>query len=141
LSNAHTDCSRGLIWEELVNDPFLHFLIQIFLCLYGDNCTPQWHFGNGPDHPPTSLHWSGDNLRQGETAANAFFNILVARLNRRIIDGKGVLLGLADDVNIACPPEVLGEIATKLPALAMSECGLKTQATKNRVYVQPSARA
>ncbi len=70
--------------------------------------------------------------------------ILITRYNRVIIIGwlptQGHI-GLADDVNIACPPEVLGEIATKLRALAMSECGLKTQATKNRVYVQPSARA
>jgi hypothetical protein len=57
----------------------------------------------------------------------------------KILDGRGVLFGLAGDVNIACPPKVLGEIAVKLPELAMSECGLTTHATKNRVYVQPSA--
>jgi hypothetical protein len=28
----------------------------------------------------------------------------------KILDGKGVLFELADEVNIACPPEVLGEI-------------------------------
>jgi hypothetical protein len=27
LRNAHTDCSRGLIWQELENDPYFHFLI------------------------------------------------------------------------------------------------------------------
>jgi hypothetical protein len=82
-------------------------------------------------------------MRQGETAANVFFNILAAMLYRafmKILDGRGVLFGLADDVNIACPPKVLGEIVVKLPELAMSECGLTTQATKNRVYVKPSAR-
>jgi len=112
--------------------------------MYGENRTPQWHFGNGPDHQPTSINWSGDDLRQGETAANVFFNNLAARLYRafmKILDGRGVLFGLKDDVNIACPPEVLGEIVVKLPELAMSECGLTTQATKNRVYVQPSTRA
>ena len=45
LKNAHKHCSRGLIWEELMNDVYFHFLIQIFLCMYGDTCTPQWYFG------------------------------------------------------------------------------------------------
>ena len=110
--------------------------------MYGDNCTPQWHFNNGPDQPPTSIHWSGDGLRQGETAANVFFNILAAMLYRafmKILDGRGVLFGLADDVNIVWPPEVLGDIVVRLPTLAMSEAGLTTQATKNMIYVQPSA--
>ena len=40
-----------------------------------------------------------------------------------------------------CPPAVLAEIVGKLPTLAMSEARLTTQASKNRVYVQPSARA
>ena len=41
LRNAHTDCSRGLIWQELEADTFFHFLVHIFICMYGDNCTPQ----------------------------------------------------------------------------------------------------
>ena len=40
LANAHTDCSRGLIWEKLENDTYFHFLIQTFICMYGENCTP-----------------------------------------------------------------------------------------------------
>jgi hypothetical protein len=48
--------------------------------MYGKNRTPQWHFGIGPDQPPTSIHRSGDGLRQWETAASVFFNILPARL-------------------------------------------------------------
>jgi hypothetical protein len=40
LANAHTDCSRGLIWAELENDTYFPFLVQIFICLYGENCTP-----------------------------------------------------------------------------------------------------
>ena len=44
------------------------------------------------------------------------------------LDGRGVLFGLADDVNIACPLEVLGDIVIQLPALAMSEVKLTTQA-------------
>jgi len=27
LKNAHTDCSRGLVWEELMNDVYFHLLI------------------------------------------------------------------------------------------------------------------
>ena len=41
LKNAQTDCSRGLIWQELLNDAYFHFLIQIFLMMYGEHCTPQ----------------------------------------------------------------------------------------------------
>ena len=144
LRNAHTDCSRGLIWQELERDPAFHYLIQIFIHMYGIHCAPQWHYGNGPDQPPTSCHGSGDGLRQGESAANAFFAILSARLYRaftKVMDGKGILLGLADDCNILGPPEVVAKVVGKLPELAMSEAGLQTQAMKNRIYVQPSARA
>ncbi len=40
LRNAHTNCFRGLIWHELEADTYFHFLIHIFICMYGDNCTP-----------------------------------------------------------------------------------------------------
>ena len=40
LKNAHTDCSRVLIWQELLNDNYFHVLMQIFLCVYCDTCTP-----------------------------------------------------------------------------------------------------
>ncbi len=86
----------------------------------------------------TSIHWSGDGLRQGETTANVFFNILSARLYRafmKILNGRGVLLAIADDVKICAPPSVLAEIVGRLPALAMYKAGLTTQASKNRVYV------
>jgi hypothetical protein len=56
LRNAQTDCSRGVIWQELENDQYFHLLIQIFICMYGENRTPQRHFGNGPDQPPTSIY-------------------------------------------------------------------------------------
>jgi len=42
----------------------------------------------------------------------------------KILDGRGLLFELANDVNIACPPEVLGAIEVKIPEFAMSECGL-----------------
>jgi len=113
LGSPHTDCSRGLIWEMLMNDTYFHFLIHIFLCMYGDTCNPHWHYGSGPDQPPTSIHWSGDGLCQGETAANVFFNILTARLYMafmKILSGRGILLAIADDVKICAPPSVLAEI-------------------------------
>ena len=59
----------------------------------------------------------------------------------KILNGPGILLAIADDVKICVPPFVLAEIVGKLPALAMFEAGLTTQASKNRVYDQPSARA
>jgi hypothetical protein len=86
---------------------------------------------------------SGDGLRQGETAPNVFFNIVAAGLYMafmKVLDGHGVLLSVSDDSKIAAPPEVLAEIVGVLPALAMSEAGLSTEARKNIVYVQPFAR-
>jgi hypothetical protein len=103
--------------------------------MYGDTCTPQWHYGNGLDQPPTSIHWSGDGLRQGETVANVFFDILPARLYRafmKIFNVHGILLAIADDVKIHWPPAVLADIVGKLPALAKCEAGFTTQATLPR---------
>ncbi len=85
-----------------------------------------------------------DGLRQGETAANVFFNIMSARLYKafmKILNGRGILLAIADDVKICAPPFVLAEIVGKLPALAMSEAGLATHAPKNTIYVKLYARA
>ena len=58
----------------------------------------------------------------------------------KILDGRGVLLAIAIDVKICASSSDLAKIVAKLPALAMSEVGLTTQAIKNRVFVQPSAR-
>ena len=140
FANVHTYNSRGEIWEELEIYTFFHFLIQLFICLYGDNCTPQANFSNGPHKLPTDMHMLGDGLRQGETAANVFFNILAARLYKafmKIIDECGTLFPLAEDGNIAETPAVLAEIVAKLPAKLP---GLTTQASKYRFYVQLSAR-
>jgi len=41
FSNAHYDCSRRNIWDDLERDSYFHFLIHIFLNLYGETCTPQ----------------------------------------------------------------------------------------------------
>jgi hypothetical protein len=73
-----------------------------------------------------------------------FFNILAARLYgafMKIIDYRGLLFALSDDVNMVAPSKVLADIVARLPSLAISEAGLKTHASKNRVYDKPSARA
>ena len=83
FANAHYDYNRGAISEELKKNSYFHFLIQIFVCIYGDIYTPRRRFGNGPDQPQTSIRWSSDGLRQGETTSNVFFNILAgAHLER-----------------------------------------------------------
>ena len=58
-----------------------------------------------------------------------------------ILNGRGILLGLADDCNILGPHEVVNEVVQQLHALAMSEAGLTTHATKNMIYVWLCARA
>ena len=53
-----------------------------------------------------------------------FFNILVAKISMAfsvILDGRGNLLGLADDCKILSPPDVISEVVHQLPALAISE--------------------
>jgi hypothetical protein len=72
-----------------------------------------------------------------------YFNILVARVYRRllaVLDGRGVLFAIADDVKTAAPPAVTGEIVAVFADIAWIEAGLKTQPQKNRIYVQHSAR-
>ncbi len=74
---------------------------------------------------------------------NVLFNIVAVRLYSalmKIIENRGVLFSVADDVKISGPPSILAEIVAQLPALAISEEGLKTQASKNCVCVPPSAR-
>ncbi len=48
---------------------------------------------------------------------------------------------MADDVKISAPPDVTGEIVDVFTDIAWVEAGLRTQTVKNRIYVQPSARA
>ncbi len=58
--------------------------------------------------------------------AIVLFKILAARLYRafmKIIGDRGVLISIADDVDIACPPSTLAEIDAQLPALTMTEAG------------------
>ncbi len=84
-----------------------------------------------------------DGLRQGDAPATVYFNIMVARVKKMqlaILDGRGVLFAVADDLKILAPPAVICEIVAVFPKIAWEEAGLTTHTLKNRIYVQPSAR-
>jgi len=59
----------------------------------------------------------------------------------RILDGRGVLFAVADDVKLLGPPEVIAEMTKGFLALAWEEAGLTTHTVKSRIYVQSSAQA
>ena len=143
LKNAHTFSSRDKAEEELESGVIYHYLLEVFRSLYGKTLTPQWHYGNGPDRPPTSVHMSVDGLRQGDAPASIFFNILAARIYRKqlaTLNGRGVLFAFVDDVKIAAPPTIIAEIVDSFAEVAWHEAGLVTQVVKNRIFVQPTAR-
>ena len=56
------------------------------------------------------------------------------------LNGRGVLFAIADDVKIAAPPNGIGEIVDSFADVDWHEAGLTTQVTKNKIYVQPTAR-
>ena len=66
LKNSHTFSSRDRVEEKLESDIIYHYLLEVFKALYGKTVTPQWHYGDGPDRPPTSVHMSVDGFRQGD---------------------------------------------------------------------------
>ena len=106
LRNANTICSRYRIEEELESDIIYNYLLESFRALYGKTVTPHGHYGDGPDRPPTSCHMSIDGLRQGDAPATVYFNILVARVYRKqlaLLDGRGVLFAVSDDLRIQPP--------------------------------------
>ena len=143
LKNAHTFSSRDKVEEELEGDIIFHYLLEGFKSLYGKTVTPHWHYGDGPDRPPTSVHMYIDGFRQGDAPASIFFNIMAARIYRRqlaTLDGRGGLFSIVDDVNIAAPPNVTDEIVDTFSDVAWNEAGLATQAIKNCIYVHPFAR-
>ncbi len=57
-----------------------------------------------------------------------------------VLDGRGVLFTIADDVKISTTPKVTGEIVEVFANIAWQEAGLTTQTIKNKLFVQPSAR-
>ena len=63
LKNAHTFSSRDKAEEELESDVIYHYLQEVFRSLYGKTMTPQWHYGDGSDRPPTRVHMSVDGFR------------------------------------------------------------------------------
>ena len=83
LRNAHAFCSRDGIEEELESDISYNYLLESFRALYGKTAIPQWHYGDGPDRPPTSCHMVIDGLRQGDAPATVYFNIMVARVYKK----------------------------------------------------------
>jgi hypothetical protein len=144
LKNAHNFSSRDKAEEKLESDIIYHYLMEVFRSLCGKTVTPQLHYGDGPDRPPTSAHMSVDGFRQGDAPASIFFIILVARIYRRQLaklNGRGVVFAIVDDVKIAAPPAVIAEIVDTFAEVVWHEGGLTTQVIKNRIYVQPTARA
>ena len=79
---------------------------------------------------------SVDGLGQGDAPATVFFNIMAARIYRRQLaklNGRGVLFGIADDVKIAAPQNVIGEIVDSFADVAKHEAGLTTQVAKIKI--------
>ena len=119
--NAHTFCSRERLEEDLELNVAYHYILESFRALYGKTVTVQWHFGNGADRPATSFHMSCEGLRQGDAPATVYFNVLAARVYKKqlqILNGRGVLFAVADDVKILGPPAVIKELAEGFPTLA-----------------------
>ena len=50
------------------------------------------------------------------------------------------MIAIPNDVKIIASPVVIADLAKGFPALAWEEAGLNSQAVKNRIFVQPSAR-
>ena len=73
-----------------------------------------------------------------------YFNVLAAIVytrQLRILDERGVLFAVADDVKIMGPTEVIKDMAEGFPTLSWEEACMATQTVKNRIYVQSSAQA
>jgi hypothetical protein len=119
--NVHTFCSRERLEEELELNVAYYYMLESFRSLYGKTVTVQWHYGNGPNRPATSFHMSCEGLRQGDVPATFYFNVLAARVYKKqlkILDGRGVLFAVADDVKLLGPPKVIAEMAEGFPTLA-----------------------
>ena len=84
-----------------------------------------------------------DGLKQGDAPDTVYFNILVARVYKKqlaLLDGRGVLFAVSNDLRILAPPGVICEVVEVFPETAWEKAGLTTQTQKNMIYVQPSAR-
>jgi hypothetical protein len=61
---------------------------------------------------------------QLDAPSTFYFNVLAARVcmkQLRMLDRRGVLFAVADDVKIMGPPEVIMEMAKGFPTLAWEE--------------------
>ena len=104
-------------------------MLESFRALYGKTFTVQWHYGNGPDRPATSFHMSCEGLVQGDAPATSYFNVLASRVYMkqiRMLDGRGVLFAVADDVKLLGPSRIITKMAKGFPTLAWEEAGLTT---------------
>ncbi len=64
---------------------------------------------------------SCEGLKQGNAPATVYFNGLAARIYKkqpRILDGRGFLFAVVDDVKIMGPPKVITEMANSFPTMA-----------------------
>ena len=62
-----------------------------------------------------------DGLKQVDTLAAVFFNILAARIYKRqlaTLNGKGVLFAIANNDKNAAPPNVIEEIVDSFAGVA-----------------------
>jgi hypothetical protein len=62
---------------------------------------------------------SCEGLRHGDTPATVYVNVLAAIVYMKqlvILDGRGVLFAIADDVKVLALPEVIGEMAESPPS-------------------------
>ena len=142
--NAHMFSSRERLEEELEMNVAYPYMLESVRALYGKTVTVQWHCGNGPDRPATSFHMLCEGFMKGDALATVYLNVLAARVYRKhlwILNGRGVLFAVTDDVKSLGPPEVIAKMAESFPTLAWEEAGLTPQPVKNRIYVQPSAHA
>jgi hypothetical protein len=62
-----------------------------------------------------------DGLRQGDAPATVYFIILVVRVYKKqlaLLNGRGVLFVMSDDLRILAPPVVIREIVEVFPVTA-----------------------
>jgi hypothetical protein len=104
-------------------------MLEYFRALYGKTVTVRWHFGNGPDRPATSFHILCEGLRQGDAPTTVYLNVLAAQVYKKqlvLLNKRGVLFAIVDDVKILAPPVVIKELAESFPTIAWEEAGLTT---------------
>jgi hypothetical protein len=108
--NVHTFSSGDKAEEELESNVIYHYLLEAFKALYGEILTPKWHYEDGLDRPPTSVHMSIDGFSQKDAPASIFFNILAVKFYIRqpaTLYGREALFAIVYDFKIAAPRAVI----------------------------------